>query len=123
MSRKITYFAVQALQVGDEIRQPGDLIPEANGWTHADMEVRIGRLQPVLVSTLSKDDQDYLALFWEEQDKAAAAAASAAAKATAKKATAKDDEPKIVTDNRLPRYTPLEGMESDTPDTDERKSA
>lgn len=125
MVPKVTYFVIQATQVGDELRQPGDLIPEANLWAYVESEVRIGRIQPVLVSTLTQDDQDYLTLFFDEQEKAADAAAKAKPKAE------KKAEPQITTDNRLPSYQPLHDTDFPTaskeqevgPASKERKSA
>lgn len=102
-SRKITYFAVDAVQVDGELRQPGDLIPEASAWAQVEAEVRVGRIQPVLVSSLSQDDQDYVNMWWDDQDKAADAAAKAAAKQKPATKVEEQDESK----NALHTHTPL----------------
>lgn len=62
---KVTYFALRPVQVGDEIREPGDLIPEAATWQYLDGYVRDGRIQPVLVATLPRKTQDVLQE-WED---------------------------------------------------------
>jgi hypothetical protein len=72
---RVVYYALRPMQVGDEIRQPGDLIPEANDWPYLSGYVSDGKIAPVLVATLPEDVQTTL-LEWEaEQDSAPAPAA------------------------------------------------
>lgn len=62
----ITYFVVQGpIQVGDEFRMPGQLIPEARDWSHLWAYLQRGEVAPVLVATLPKDTQEMLAA-WEK---------------------------------------------------------
>lgn len=61
---RITYFALKPVQVGDDLRQPGDLVPEANGWPYLSGYVSEGKIAPVLVATLPEDVQLTL-LDWE----------------------------------------------------------
>lgn len=64
---RITYYATKPVQVGDEVRQPGDLVPEANEWAYVEGYIRDGRIAPVLVATLPKRAQEELARWEEEQ--------------------------------------------------------
>lgn len=61
---RITYFALKPLQVGDDLREPGDLVPEANDWPYLRGYVRDGQIAPVLVATLPLESQEMLAE-WE----------------------------------------------------------
>ena len=58
--------------VGDEVRQPGDLIPEAQDWPYVAGLIQDGKIAPVLVATLPEDTQVML-LDWEEETYGAAA--------------------------------------------------
>lgn len=62
---RITYFALRDVQVGDEIRQPGDLVPEAVTWPYLNGYITDGKIAPVLVATLPEDVQISL-MEWEE---------------------------------------------------------
>lgn len=62
---RITYYALKPVRVGDEERQPGDLVPEAVAWPFVAGYVQDGRLAPVLVATLPEEQQMML-LEWEE---------------------------------------------------------
>lgn len=62
---RITYYALRPVQVGDELREPGDLIPEAAEWPFLSGYVADGKVAPVLVVTLPEDVQMML-LEWEE---------------------------------------------------------
>lgn len=61
---KITYYALRDIQVGDEIRGAGMLIPEAADWPYLSGYVRDGHVAPVLVVTLPEAAQQMLAK-WE----------------------------------------------------------
>jgi len=61
---RISYYALKPLQVGDDLRQPGDLIPEAAGWPFVEGYVADGKIAPVLVATLPEEAQAVL-LEWE----------------------------------------------------------
>jgi hypothetical protein len=61
---RITYFALKDVQIGDEVRVPGDLIPEAASWSFLPGYIRDGYVAPVLVATLPQDVQDVL-VEWE----------------------------------------------------------
>lgn len=65
---RITYFALKEIQVGDDLRQPGDLIPEAVDWPYLSGYVSEGKIAPVLVATLPEDVQMTL-LDWAEAQK------------------------------------------------------
>lgn len=62
---RITYYALKTVQVGDEFRQPGDLVPEAQEWAYVSAYIMDGKIAPVLVATLPKKAQEEL-LRWEE---------------------------------------------------------
>lgn len=61
---RVTYYALKPLQVGSDLRQPGDLVPEANNWPYLSGYVDEGRIASVLVATLPEDAQMML-LEWE----------------------------------------------------------
>ena len=61
---RITYFALKPILVGEDMRQPGDLVPEAADWTYVSAYVGEGKIAPVLVATLPEDVQMVL-LDWE----------------------------------------------------------
>ena len=61
---RVTYYALRTLQVGEDVRVPGDLIPEANVWPYLSGYVDEGKIAPVLVATLPEDAQLML-LEWE----------------------------------------------------------
>ena len=63
---RITYYALKPIPVGDDIRQPGDLIPEANEWSRLSAYLQHGEIAPVLVVTLPEDVQEML-LEWEAE--------------------------------------------------------
>jgi hypothetical protein len=62
---KVTYFALRPLTVGDEVRQIGDLVPEAATWPYLSGYITDGKISPVLVATLPEDVQIAL-MEWEE---------------------------------------------------------
>lgn len=70
---RVVYYALRPLKVGDEIRQVGDLVPEAASWAYLSGYVQDGHLAPVLVATLPDDVQMTL-LEWEAEQEAAAQA-------------------------------------------------
>ena len=61
---KVTYYALRSVQIGDEMRQLGDLIPEANNWPYLSSYIAEGKIAPVLVASLPEDTQLML-LEWE----------------------------------------------------------
>lgn len=63
---RITYYALRDIRVGDEIRQPGDLVPEAMFWPYLSGYVQDNQIAPVLVATLPEEQQIML-LEWEEE--------------------------------------------------------
>lgn len=63
---QVTYFALKPLQVGDEVRQAGDLVPEAQFWPYLSGYVENGQIAAVLVATLPEEAQVML-LDWEEE--------------------------------------------------------
>lgn len=100
---RITYYALRSLQVGDSIRQPGDLVPEAAGWAYLSGYVQDGKLAPVLVVTLPQDVQDML-LEWEmEQEEAATADAPADETQNEPLDEAPKDEPAKPADKAKPK--------------------
>lgn len=62
---KVTYAALKPIAVGDEVRQIGDLVPEAVTWPYLSGYVSDGKIMPVLVATLPEDVQIAL-MEWEE---------------------------------------------------------
>lgn len=64
---RITYYALRPLQVGDTLREPGDLVPEAADWAFLAGYLREGRLAPVLVATLPQKSQEVLAAWEKDQ--------------------------------------------------------
>jgi hypothetical protein len=83
---RIAYYALRPVQVGDEVRQPGDLVPEAREWKFVDAYIREGKIAPVLVATLPRKVQEELQR-WEEEQHAIAIAMSE------QNAPEEDDEP------------------------------
>lgn len=65
---RITYYALKPLPVGDEIRQPGDLVPEARDWSTVSGHLMTGDIAPVLVATLPEKTQEMLLEWVLEQD-------------------------------------------------------
>jgi hypothetical protein len=65
---RITYFACQTLQVGDDIRVPGDLVPEAAAWPMLHGYIQHGQIAPVLVATLPESAQAVLAEWEADQE-------------------------------------------------------
>jgi len=61
---RVTYYALRQVQVRDETRQAGDLVPEAAAWPALPGYVQDGWLAPVLVATLPEAVQKVL-LAWE----------------------------------------------------------
>jgi hypothetical protein len=57
---RVTYYCLKPIQVGDEWRQPGDLIPEAAEWKMCRIMVQNADIAPVLVETLPKAEQTKL---------------------------------------------------------------
>lgn len=68
---RITYYALKNVQVGDSLRQAGDLVPEAAAWPFLAMYCRDGTVAPVLVATLPESVQEVLAE-WEADQSAPA---------------------------------------------------
>jgi hypothetical protein len=58
---KITYFTLERIQVGEDWREPGDLLPEAAEWSLIGSYIAQGKIAPVLVATLPQHVQDALA--------------------------------------------------------------
>ena len=73
---RITYFALKTLQVGEDTRVAGDLVPEAKDWVFLSGYVSDGSIAPVLVATLPEEQQMMLLEWEEEQEKAHAEASS-----------------------------------------------
>lgn len=63
---RVTYYALRDLRVGDEVRQCGDLVPEACTWPYLSGYITDGKIAPVLVATLPEEQQIML-LEWEEE--------------------------------------------------------
>lgn len=57
---RITYYALKPVQVGDDLRQPGDLVPEAAEWPYRAGYITEGTIAPVLVATLPQEQQEAL---------------------------------------------------------------
>lgn len=64
----LTYFAVKPQKVGDDVREPGELIPEARDWAFLPGYITNGEIAPVLVATLPEETQQMLADWEAEQD-------------------------------------------------------
>lgn len=75
MSAAVTYYAIKPIMVGGAMREPGDLIPEANFWPGITQYVNDNRIASVLVATLPKATRDALAEWELEQEIAAEDAA------------------------------------------------
>lgn len=88
---RVTYFALKPLLVGEDTRQPGDLVPEAGEWPYLTGYIQDGAIQPVLVATLP-EEQQLMLLDWEEEQEKAALAAQDASEAAAEEATVTPDE-------------------------------
>lgn len=86
---RVTYYALKPVQVGDDIRQPGDLVPEAAEWPFLSGYINEGKIAPVLVATLPEDTQMVL-LEWEE-----AQTGTPQAQATPDKGAAKTAKEKV----------------------------
>ena len=69
---RITYYALKPVQVGEDMRQIGDLIPEAAQWSFLTGYVRDGHVAPVLVATLPESSQRML-MDWERAQNASVA--------------------------------------------------
>ena len=63
---RVTYYALRDIRVGDEVRQCGDLVPEAGMWPYLSGYITDGKIAPVLVATLPEEQQVML-LEWEEE--------------------------------------------------------
>lgn len=63
---RVTYYALRNIQVGDEVRQQGDLVPEAMTWPYLNGYIADGKIAPVLVATLP-EEQQLMLLDWEEE--------------------------------------------------------
>lgn len=63
---RVTYYALRDVRVGDEVRQAGDLVPEAIFWPYLSGYVSDGKLAPVLIATLPEDQQLMLLEWWDE---------------------------------------------------------
>lgn len=85
---RVVYYALRPTQVGDDIRQPGDLVPEASNWPFLTGYVSDGKLAPVLVATLPEEQQIML-LDWEEAQSPEPKIEPVAEKSTAKPKTEK----------------------------------
>lgn len=70
---RITYYALRPLLVGDENREPGDLVPEAKDWAFLSAYLDRHEIAPVLVASLPEETQVML-LDWEEEQAAEAEA-------------------------------------------------
>ena len=62
---KITYVALKPLRIGDDVREPGELVPEASDWKQLDLYLGSNKLAAVLVCTLPREMQTDLEA-WEE---------------------------------------------------------
>lgn len=62
---RVTYYALTSMMVGNDIREAGDLVPEARDWPYLTGYVADGKIAPVLVATLPEDVQMVL-MEWEE---------------------------------------------------------
>lgn len=62
----VCYYAVKTMTLGDEVRQPGDLLPEVSAWHPRirDTHLRNMRIAPVLVISLPKPLRDEIEA-WE----------------------------------------------------------
>lgn len=58
----VCYYAIRSIVIGDEVREPGDLIPEATTWKEMVQRsyVEAHRIAPVLVASLPKATRDFL---------------------------------------------------------------
>lgn len=65
----VTYFALKRLQIGDDWREPGELVPEAREWKYLRLNLQNCDLAPVLVATLPRAVQTELQK-WEEAQEA-----------------------------------------------------
>lgn len=63
---RVTYYALRDIRVGDEVRQCGDLVPEAVTWPYLSGYISDSKIAPVLVATLPEEQQVML-LEWEEE--------------------------------------------------------
>lgn len=64
---RVTYYALREIKVGDTVRQPGELVPEAAEWPFLSGYVHEGQLAPVLVATLPQKYQEVLAQWESDQ--------------------------------------------------------
>lgn len=65
---KVCYYALKPILVGDnDLRQPGELIPEATEWAFVRGYVDDGRIAPVLVATLPKSAREALRVWATER--------------------------------------------------------
>lgn len=71
---RVTYYALTTMIVGEDIREAGDLVPEARDWAYLSGYVADGKIAPVLVATLPEDVQMVL-MEWEESQNPEAAVA------------------------------------------------
>lgn len=78
---KVVYFALTPMQIADEMRNAGDMVPEACGWKYATSYLSNGQLGVIPVSVLSADDRRKLYEWEQEQAKVQKAALKAAEKA------------------------------------------
>ncbi len=65
---RVTYYALKPIQVGNDMREAGDLVPEAAEWPFIESYVRDGKLAAVLVATLPKRIQDELQRWEQDQN-------------------------------------------------------
>lgn len=91
---RITYFALKRVLVGEDQREPGDLVPEARDWPYLSGYVQDGTLAPVLVATLPEEQQMMLLDWEDEQEQAAKAGAEAEQKAAEDEAKDKSTKKK-----------------------------
>jgi hypothetical protein len=85
---RVTYFALKPVRVGEDQREPGDLVPEARDWPYLSGYIQDGTLAPVLVATLP-DEQQMMLLEWADEQEQAAKAAQVEAEKKAKAAQSK----------------------------------
>ena len=96
---RICYYALKPIQVGDEVREIGDLIPEALTWPYLSGYITEGKIAPVLIATLPEEQQMML-LEWEEEvanaERGDVVVAAPVAPAPEPKPVTLDPEPKPV---------------------------
>lgn len=64
---EITYVLLKPRKVGHEVRQPGDLVPEAHNWSNRNAYVSRGIIAPVPTESLSADHESAFRA-WQEAE-------------------------------------------------------